>query len=193
MPRVSIGRSTKLAPRRVLERVGIDQGLEEAAARRDIARELRVEVGIAQADPQLALGRVDLRALVDRAVERDHELHPIAIRAAHADPRVLQLEAVIAPDELHVRIVLHDHVLQAQVAERLPREPRIGRRWLRGFRWRRSRRGGLGGSWRRRCLWLGDDDAGTEQRHRDDCAAHTLVHTHSYHAVPRRECDRRAR
>ena len=47
--------------------------------------------------------------------------------AAHADARVLQLEAVVAADERDVRIVLHRDVLQAQVAERLPRELRRGR------------------------------------------------------------------
>ena len=50
-----------------------------------------------------------------------------ASRPTHADPRVLELEAVVAADERDVRIVLDRDVLEADEPERLPHERRLGR------------------------------------------------------------------
>jgi hypothetical protein len=114
----------KLARRVVDQRLRIDPGLEVAGAHGDHAADPQVRVRVAQADDQLALDGV-LRALVDCAVDRDHEAHDVLHAAAHADACVLQLEAIVAADELDVRIVLHRDVLHAQVAERLPRKRRL--------------------------------------------------------------------
>jgi CBS domain-containing protein len=132
------------------QRLRVDHGLEQPRARDQLVdADRRVGERVAQPDPQLALRRVDLLALVDRAVERDHECDPVIELATHADPRVLQLEAVVAPDERDVGIVLDRDVLRAEIAERLPREPRLGRRRLGGRR-RRSDRVRERGRWTQR-------------------------------------------
>ena len=109
------------------QRFRIDPRLKVPGARDRGTGQHDVAVRILQPDPELAVGRVDLRALVDRAVDVDRDRGLVGEPGDEPDPRVLQLEAVIATDECDVRIVLDRDVLEPHESERLPHEGRLGR------------------------------------------------------------------
>ena len=86
--------------------------MEVTGASDRVPREHDIAVRILEPDPQLAIRRVDLCALVDGAIDRDRDRGLVCELADEPDARVLELEAVVTTDERDVRIVLHCDVLE---------------------------------------------------------------------------------